>query len=254
MEWTVSELATRAGISGRTLRHYHAIGLLLPDRIGANGYRYYGPDAVARLQRILLLREAGMPLDSIAGVLAAPESFLAEAEALEAHLEQLASEQRALERRIHAVRHTAQMRRAGREPRMDLMLDGFNDRYEAEVVARWGREAFEDSNRWWHGKSLPQQRAWQARAEGLLARWRELQEAGHAPDSAAAREHASTHLAWFAEIPGTPSHAGDAERSAEMVRGLSIEYAENPDFHLAFGSEAAARFAAAALTARVDSA
>lgn len=56
MEWTVNELAERAGISGRTLRHYHQIGLLLPDRVGSNGYRYYGPDAVARLQRILGFR------------------------------------------------------------------------------------------------------------------------------------------------------------------------------------------------------
>ncbi|MEZ5085248.1 MAG: MerR family DNA-binding transcriptional regulator [Tessaracoccus sp.] len=35
MEWTVQELADRAGISGRTLRHYHQIWLLEPDRIGA---------------------------------------------------------------------------------------------------------------------------------------------------------------------------------------------------------------------------
>ncbi|WP_433123791.1 MerR family transcriptional regulator [Arthrobacter koreensis] len=55
------ELAERAGISGRTLRHYHQIGLLDPDRVGSNGYRYYGLDAVSRLQRILLLRETGMP-------------------------------------------------------------------------------------------------------------------------------------------------------------------------------------------------
>jgi len=37
VEWTVRELADRAGISPRALRHYHQIGLLVPDRIGANG-------------------------------------------------------------------------------------------------------------------------------------------------------------------------------------------------------------------------
>ena len=71
VEWTVQQRAERAGISGRTVRHYHQIGLLAPDRVGANGYRYYGPAAVARLQRILLLREAGMALSEIATVLAA---------------------------------------------------------------------------------------------------------------------------------------------------------------------------------------
>ena len=44
MEWMVHELAARAGISSRTLRHYDRIGLLAPSRLGENGYRYYGPN------------------------------------------------------------------------------------------------------------------------------------------------------------------------------------------------------------------
>ncbi|MEE1737614.1 MerR family transcriptional regulator [Streptomyces sp. BE147] len=252
MEWTVHELAERAGISGRTLRHYHRIGLLEPDRVGSNGYRYYGPDAVARLQRILLLRDTGMPLAGIASVLAAHESPTAEIDALEAHLGQLAREREALERRITAVEHTLEMRRRGREPRMDVMLDGFNDRYETEVVQRWGREAFEASNQWWHGKSVHQQQAWKADAEALLARWRELHEDGHAPDSAVAQQHAVVHLAWFADIPGTPTHAGDAARSADMVRGMADLYESSPDFHRIFGTREAARFAANALRLHVE--
>src|SRR5690606_29543251 len=195
MEWTVHELAERAGISGRTLRHYHRIGLLEPDRVGSNGYRYYGPDAVARLQRILLLRDTGMPLADIAAVLDAPETPTAEVEALEAHLTQLAEDREALDRRISAAKHTLQMRREGREPRMDVMLEGFNDRYEAEVVRRWGREAFDASNRWWHAKSVEQQRDWQANAQALLTRWAEIHEAGHTPGSPVAQAHAADHVA-----------------------------------------------------------
>lgn len=252
MEWTVHELAERAGISGRTLRHYHRIGLLEPDRVGANGYRYYGPDAVARLQRILLLRDTGMPLADIAAVLDAPETPTAEVEALKAHLTQLAEDREALDRRISAVEHTLQMRREGREPRMDVMLEGFNDRYEAEVVRRWGREAFDASNRWWHAKSVGQQRDWQASAQALLTRWAEIHEAGHAPGSPVAQAHAADHMAWFADIPGTPTHAGDAERSAAMLRGMADLYETNPDFHQAFGSPEAAQFAANALRIHVQ--
>jgi DNA-binding transcriptional MerR regulator len=247
MEWTVAELAERAGISGRTLRHYHRIGLLRPDRVGSNGYRYYGSAAVARLQRILLLRDTGMALIDIAGVLDAQETPIAEVEALEAHLTRLAADREMLDRRIAAVQHTLAMRREGREPQMDIMLEGFNDRYEAEVVERWGRDAFEASNQWWHGKSVRQQREWKARADALLARWRELQEEGQEPDSSAAQEHAVTHLNWFAEIPGTPTHAGDKKKSTAMVLGMAEQYESNPDFHVSFGSEAAARFAASAL-------
>ena len=251
MEWTVQELAERAGISGRTLRHYHQIGLLEPDRVGSNGYRYYGADAVSRLQRILLLRETGMPLADIAGVLDATTTPAAETEALTGHLEHLAQERAALDRRIKAVEHTLSMRRQGREPRMDVMLEGFNDRYEEEVVERWGRDAFDASNQWWHGKSVQQQKEWKARADALLARWREIQQDGHEMDSAKAQEHAAVHVEWFKEIPGTPTHAGDTAKSVDMIRGLADQYETNPDFHVAFGTQEAARFAASALRLRV---
>ena len=65
MEWTVQELADRAGVSGRTLRHYHQIELLTPDRIGANGYRYYGPRQFEALNTIRYLRALDMPLPDI---------------------------------------------------------------------------------------------------------------------------------------------------------------------------------------------
>lgn len=259
MEWTVQQLAERAGVSGRTLRHYDRIGLLAPDRVGLNGYRYYGPVAVARIQRILLLRETGMPLAEIAGVLGASagsgdpiDVHAAEITALEAHLARLANEREALERRIGAVEHTLEMRRAGREPRMDVMLDGFNDRYEDEVVQRWGQDAFDASNQWWHAQSLSQQRAWKRRSEALLHRWAELEGAGHGPDSRAAQDHAASHVAWFAEIPGTPAHAGDASRSAAMVRGVAASYESDASFQHHFGSPEAAHLAAEALRLHVD--
>lgn len=252
MEWTVNETAERAGISGRTLRHYHQIGLLTPDRVGANGYRYYGHGAIARLQRILLLRETGMPLAEIAAALDNAATPDAEIEALEGHLDQLAQERETLNLRMNAVKHTLSMRRQGREPRMDVMLDGFNDRYEAEVVERWGRDAFEASNQWWHRKSVQQQRAWKARADALLARWREIQEEGHEVHSATAQEHASVHVEWFKEIPGTPTHAGDTARSIDMIRGLADQYESNVDFHVAFGTADAAGFAADALRLHVQ--
>jgi MerR family transcriptional regulator, thiopeptide resistance regulator len=247
VEWTVQELARRAGISGRTLRHYHHIGLLPPDRIGANGYRYYGPTAVARLARILLLRRDGLSLAAIDAVLAEDADNSSEISALEGHLAHLEREQDALQRRIGAVRHTLAMRREGREPRMDMMLEGFNDRYEAEVTERWGREVFEKSNRWWHAMSVDEQRRFQTDGEAILARWGELHRSGASPTGHAAMQHAVSHAAWFAQIPGTPGHDGDAEKMREMLIGTADLYVENPDFHGAFGGAAAAGFAAEAL-------
>src|SRR5512145_2264663 len=62
---TVRQLADLAGITPRTLHHYDAIGLLKPSLVGANGYRYYGEEALLRLQQILLYRELGLDLGAI---------------------------------------------------------------------------------------------------------------------------------------------------------------------------------------------
>ncbi len=63
--FTVKQLSRLAGVTPRTLHHYDAIGLLKPLKIGSNGYRYYGQEALIRLQQILFYRELDMPLDEI---------------------------------------------------------------------------------------------------------------------------------------------------------------------------------------------
>ncbi|WP_030013276.1 MerR family transcriptional regulator [Curtobacterium sp. S6] len=247
VEWTVHQLADRAGVSPRTLRHYHQIGLLQPDRIGTNGYRYYGAAAVARLQRILLLRNTGITLQDIGTVLTNETDQGAEIDALEAQLTQLHRESAALKRRISAVEHTLAMRRDGRQPQMDMVLEGFNDRYEDEVTRRWGRDVFERSNRWWHGKSLDQQRKFQVDAEQLLERWGELHRQGVAPTDTEAQVHARKHATWFEQIPGTPAHTGDFTEPRAMLHGMANLYTTNTDFHPAFGGPESADFAAQAI-------
>src|SRR3954453_9244454 len=53
-----------------TLRYYADIGLLMPSQVDTfTGYRYYALDQLPRLNRILALRDLGLPLDQIAYVL-----------------------------------------------------------------------------------------------------------------------------------------------------------------------------------------
>ena len=48
------------------LKHYTIkIGLLMPERIAENGYRYYGNKELERLQQILFYRELDFPLVKI---------------------------------------------------------------------------------------------------------------------------------------------------------------------------------------------
>ena len=74
--WKVGELAKQTGLTVRTLHHYDEIGLLKPDSVGANGYRYYGRDELLRLQQILSLRQLGFSLDEIGDCLSRPENTL----------------------------------------------------------------------------------------------------------------------------------------------------------------------------------
>ena len=64
-----NEIAKLAGTTVRTLRHYHAIGLLPEPPRQDNGYRDYGTADLVRLLRIKRLASLGFPLERIGGML-----------------------------------------------------------------------------------------------------------------------------------------------------------------------------------------
>lgn len=79
-----SDLARLAGVSIRTLRHYHQIGLLPePDR-SANGYRRYTTQHLATMLRIARFTELGIPLSEVGRVLDDPEASARMLEELDA--------------------------------------------------------------------------------------------------------------------------------------------------------------------------
>ncbi len=63
------EIADLAGTTVRTIRHYHAVGLLPVPQV-RHGRRDYDLSHVARLGRIRWLSESGLPLARIASILA----------------------------------------------------------------------------------------------------------------------------------------------------------------------------------------
>lgn len=67
---TIGDFARHGRVSVRMLRHYDALGLLAPARVdAATGYRYYTADQLARLNRIVALKELGLSLAQIRAVL-----------------------------------------------------------------------------------------------------------------------------------------------------------------------------------------
>ncbi|KOT90190.1 MerR family transcriptional regulator [Streptomyces sp. NRRL F-5755] len=68
--FTIGDFAGHGRVSARMLRHYDAIGLLRPARTDpVTGYRYYEAAQLARLNRIIALKDLGFTLQQIAAVL-----------------------------------------------------------------------------------------------------------------------------------------------------------------------------------------
>jgi DNA-binding transcriptional MerR regulator len=67
---SISEFARRSRLSPRALRLYDELGLLAPARVdAATGYRFYTADQVETARLIAALRQLGVPLAEIKGVL-----------------------------------------------------------------------------------------------------------------------------------------------------------------------------------------
>jgi len=75
---TIGQLADFAGVTVRTVRHYHQVGLLPEPERDASGYRRYGARAVVSLIKIRTLANAGVPLSRIGRLLDADPSAFAE--------------------------------------------------------------------------------------------------------------------------------------------------------------------------------
>jgi len=73
----VGQLAKRTGLTVRTLHHYDEVGLLSPCGRTRAGYRLYADGDVAKLQRIVALRQLGLSLEEVHRCLDDPAYSLA---------------------------------------------------------------------------------------------------------------------------------------------------------------------------------
>lgn len=71
---TVGRTAELVGVSVRTLHHWDQIGLVTPSGRTWSDYRLYDSADVARIHRVLVYREIGLPLAEISRVLDDPHS------------------------------------------------------------------------------------------------------------------------------------------------------------------------------------
>lgn len=244
MTRSIQDVARLAGVSSRTLRHYDQIGLLPPSGTGVGGLRHYDDAALRRLQRILLLRDLGMPLADIGTVL---DEQADEARALRELLGQLRAEQDRLGRQITSVERTLTALEKGDRIMAEDMLDGFDHtQYKDEVTERWGADAYARSDAWWRGLGPEGQKSFQARTKALGEAWGEAASRGVDPTSDEAQALAARHAEWLGSVPGTPG-SEQGRPTKEYLVGLADMYVADPRFAKNYGGTDGATFVRDAL-------
>jgi DNA-binding transcriptional MerR regulator len=227
-ELTVTQLAGRSGVTVRTLHHYDAIGLLRPSRVGANGYRYYGRAAQLRLQRILLHRELGVPLQAIGALLELEGSD--QLVVLKQHRERLAAQRERYGILIETIDRTIdELQGEGHMENADLYR-GFGPQkqaeYEAWLIERYGepmRAGIDLSRKAFARMTDEEKQAlageYAAVEQALAGALRE----GLDPGSGGVAALIRRHRAWVSVMWGRPC-------TAEAYAGLADLYLSHPDF------------------------
>ncbi|MDB5095947.1 MAG: MerR family transcriptional regulator [Cyanobacteria bacterium RYN_339] len=206
--WKIGDLARRTQLTVRTLRHYDQIGLLSPSERTDGGHRLYTEADVARLQRILSLRQLGFSLDEVQACLDRSDFALGPLVAL--HIERLEAQitlQQQLVKRLTAL--DERLKDKGRVSVTQLfetmeaitMLDKY---LSPEMIQKLVDSRGADPDR--------------AEFKAMIEKLRATMQAGEAPDGPAAQALAK---AWIARSKETIGN--DPELGAGLQRMLASE-------------------------------
>ena len=183
---TVKQVSDLAGVTPRTLHHYDSIGLLKPSLVGANGYRYYGEEALLRLQQILFYRELGLDLDRIRRLMGKKDFSVVKA--LESHRKALVKRIERLQQLVETVDKTMAHHQGGTKMSTEALFEGLTAQekeYAEEALDRWDPEVVKESHRRYARLSAQEKQAMKDAGEALHREWAAL--IGTDPGSAAAR-------------------------------------------------------------------
>ena len=169
---TVGQVAALVGVSVRTLHHWDQIGLVHPTGRTFSDYRVYSDSDVARIQRVLVYREAGFPLVEVGRLLDDPgldeaAHLRRQRELLVARIAHLTDMVSAVDTMMEAVSMGSKLTPA---EKAEIFGTDWNPEYETEAEQRWG-----DTDQW----AQSQQRAAALSKED----WQRVKETGDALDS-----------------------------------------------------------------------
>lgn len=221
MDYDIGRVAKMTGLTSRTLRHYHDIGLLTPAWTGADGRRRYREPELLRLQHILVLRELGTSLDRIAAIVDSddPSTTIA---LLRDHLAGLTAERERYARLAATVARTIDSLEKGKPMTASQIFDGFDhEQYEPEARERWGDDAVDRANASWQGLGEEGKKRHMRTDREIVEALGAAVRVGFAADSPEVQEIVAKHHAWLSEI-WTPD--------ADAYRSLTQMYVDDERF------------------------
>lgn len=225
--YTIGELASAAGISTRTLRHYESIGLLVPSR-QENGYRTYRATDAKKLAQIQAMKQCGLTLSTIKRLMSNSDVDIRNV--LTGHLQSLRAQEASL---TAATDHTiAALQAIERIEHMsiddafeELKAQGLKDfeaTYGQEARERYGADAVERANARMMALTKDEWDAKELLEEAIKVQLRIAMATGD-PQSAEAQELVRMHEKWIS------IHWGQGyEREAYL--GLVQGYLADPRF------------------------
>ena len=228
MEYSIRELSDLSGVTTRALRWYDKIGLLKPGRVAENGYRWYGPAQVDRLQDILYYRALGVELAQIKACLDDP-SFDRIA-ALRSHLTALEQERERLDGLIRSVKKTilTQERKAvmDDQEKFEALKQSIVTRHESlygrEAREKYGNSMVDAAQAAVRNLTQEQYREWKELEEAIRRRLEEAVRAGASLEGPEGREITRLHRRWLT-VTGN-------RYEADKHRGLARLYLEDQRF------------------------
>ncbi len=221
MKYTVKQVADLAGVTTRTLHYYDQIGLLRPTVVGENGYRYYGDNAVLRLQQIMFFRELDFSLAKIQSIVDDPAFDLTDA--LQSHKRLLQQRLGRLSDLIQTIDKTMLHLKGARQVETKDLFVGFDEarqeQYEEQIAQQYGDEHLKISRKRWGRYSTAQKE--QIKADGQAIYGALIAYIGQDPVSPEVQQIIAR---WHDHI------CNFYEPTREIMLGLAEMYASNPEF------------------------
>ena len=151
--YQIKELADLAGVTARTLRYYHQIGLLIPHSINESGHRFYSQKEVKDLQQILFLKELNFTLEETKELMLSENNnrltfFTEQHKALlekQSHLENVI---KLIEKTIDEEKGKLIMTDRERfEAFKKKQIKDNREKYGEEIISKYGEQAVKDSEK-----------------------------------------------------------------------------------------------------------